>query len=215
MLISMMESILVKRSNMDDCKVTVPEGVCGDYAVSRFTIARETPGTLYYALHGRPIGPGTYTRLTRGGNGRKNVVMSDTPAEIRDHRDILYQFRYATSDTRILIHGLGLGMILGAALRNPNIVEVDVVEIAPEVIKLVGPTYTSDPRLTIHEGDAFTYQWPKGRRWNIVWHDIWNNLCIDNLEEMARLHRRFGRRCDWQGSWGKEFLLAERYRSPW
>lgn len=200
---------------MDDCRVAVPEGTVGEWAVSRFTIAKETPGTLYYALHGRPIPPGTYTRLTRGGTGIGNVVMSDTPAEVHDHWDILYQLRRAAPDTHVLIHGLGLGMVLGVALRNPSMAHVDVVEIMPEVIALVGPTYTADPRLTIHEGDAFTYQWPKGQRWNIVWHDIWNALCTDNLEEIAKLHRRFGRRCAWQGSWGKELLRVERRRNPW
>jgi len=204
-----------RQQTVNDCKVAVPEGVRGDWAVSRFTIAKETPGALYYALHGRPIDPGTYTRLTRGGNGRENVIMSDTPAEVRDHWDILYRLRSAGPDTRVLIHGLGLGMVLGVGLHNCNIAHVDVLEIAPEVIRLVGPTYTHDPRVTIHEGDAFTYQWPKGQRWNIVWHDIWSTLCTDNLEEMGKLHRRFGRRCDWQGSWGKDFLLAERRRNSW
>jgi hypothetical protein len=28
----------------------------------------------------------------------------------------------------------------------------------------------------------------------------------DNLEDMHKLHRRFGRRADWQGSWGRSFL---------
>lgn len=200
---------------MNDCRVSVPEGALGEWAVSQFTIAEDTPGALYYALHGRPIDPGTYTRLTKGGTGRGNIVMSDTPAEIRDHWDILYQLRTAPADTTVLIHGLGLGVVLGAALRNPNICRLDIVEIAPEVISLVAPTYTCDPRVNILEGDAFTYQWPKGKRWSIVWHDIWNTLCTDNLEEMAALHRRFGHRCDWQGSWGKEMLRAERRRNSW
>jgi len=200
---------------MDDCKVRVPEGVCGDWAVSHFTITDKTPGALYYALHGRPIPPGTYTRLTKGGTGRENVVMSDTPAEMKDHCEVLRRLRRAAPGTRVLMHGLGLGIVLGAALREANIEHIDVVEIAPEVIALVGPTYTGDGRVIIHEGDAFTYEWPKDQRWSIVWHDIWNNLCIDNLEEMGKLHRRFGRRCDWQGSWGKEFLVAERRRASW
>jgi hypothetical protein len=197
----------------EEYRVSVPEGNIGEWAVSRFVIEKDTPGALYYALHGRPIPPGTYTRLTKGGFGRDNVVMSDTPAEIMDHWEILRRLRRAECPTSLLIHGLGLGMVLSAALRNPKIKHVDVVEIAPEVIALVGPHYASDSRVTIQQGDAFTFTWPKGKRWNIVWHDIWNNLCVDNLMEMAKLHRAFGRRCDWQGSWGKEFLLAERRRN--
>jgi hypothetical protein len=199
-------------SAANDCRVSVPEGSVGEWSVSQFEITKDTPDALYYAIHGRPIPPGTYTRLTRGGTGRGNVIMSDTPAEVRDHFEILYKLRLAEPETHVLIHGLGLGMVLGAALRNPNVAHVDVVEIAAEVIALVAPTYSSDPRLTIHEGDAFTYRWSTWKRWDIVWHDIWPNLCTDNLGEMATLHRKFGRRCDWQGSWGKESLRAERRR---
>lgn len=32
---------------------------------------------------------------------------------------------------------------------------------------------------------------------------IWDSLCADNLEEMTKLKRRFGRRTDWQGCWGE------------
>jgi hypothetical protein len=76
------------------------------------------------------------------------------------------------------------------------------------VIDLVAP-HIADPRLTVICASAYDWQPPKGVRYNAVWHDIWDNLCTDNLVEMARLHRKYARRCDWQGSWGKEIL---RYR---
>jgi hypothetical protein len=46
----------------------------------------------------------------------------------------------------------------------------------------------------------------------VAWHDVWANICEDNLPLMARLHRRYGRRVNWQGSWSKEVVLAARRR---
>jgi hypothetical protein len=67
-------------------------------------------------------------------------------------------------------------------------------------------------RLTIHHGDALTYKWPVGTRWTVAWHDIWDTICEDNLPDMNRLHRRFGRRVDWQGSWCRDLIETERRR---
>lgn len=201
--------------------VTVPEGCIGDWSVDRFVIERDTPRVFRYALKGRGIRPGTYTRLSY----RKNVIMSDTPAEQRDHVGVFWAIE--REGGRILINGLGLGMTIKAALDCEAVEHIDVVELAADVIGLVGshylgfdplerdptamPPYTSDDRrLTIHHGDAYTIQWPPHTHWNVAWHDIWADLNTGNLEEMARLHRRYGRRVDWQGSWGKELLQRQR-----
>jgi hypothetical protein len=34
----------------------------------------------------------------------------------------------------------------------------------------------------------------KGKRYDMVWHDIWDDICSDNLEGMAKLHRKYGDR---------------------
>ncbi len=87
------------------------------------------------------------------------------------------------------------------------------------MIALCGPAFDQyGPRLTIHEDDALTRKWPTGTRWTVVWHDIWRDICTDNLPEMARLHRSFGRRCDWQDSWSKslcEYHRARGARAGW
>lgn len=181
-------------------KVHVPEGSCGDWAVSRYTVS-EAEARLSAMLDGRRyVYPGTYAQLTHRGR----IIMSDTPAEMRDHGEPV---RRATGS--VLINGLGLGMVLGAILAKPSVTDVTVVELAPEVIRLVGPTY-ADPRLTIVCADAFDWQPPKGKRYDCVWHDIWPDICLDNLAEMTRLHRKYGRRCDWQGSWCRGELQSLR-----
>lgn len=78
----------------------------------------------------------------------------------------------------------------------------------PDVIRLVAPPYQAiyRDRLVVIQANAFEFVPPKGKWYGVVWHDVWNDLCADNLSEMSRLHRKYGRRCDWQGSWGRELI---------
>lgn len=186
-------------SDLDRYKVDVPEGRRGKWAVERFEVTiREAQ---FYNLRlvmkgdgGRRISPGVYTRLVHG----DEVVMSDTRAEVRDHLDFIGR---ATGN--VLIHGLGLGMCVKAVLAKPDVRHVTVVERDPDVITLVASHYACD-RFTVIEGDAFTWELPRGVRWDVAWHDIWHDINADNLSEMHQLHRRFGRRTDWQGSWCRD-----------
>jgi CRP/FNR family transcriptional regulator, cyclic AMP receptor protein len=57
-----------------------------------------------------------------------------------------------------------------------------VIEISEEVIALVAP-YITDHRLRVVHGDALKWMAPRGLRWNVVWHDIWDDICADNLNE--------------------------------
>ena len=188
-----------------DYRVQVPEGASGDWLVERFTVdenaaALERMRMFNPSSRGRGVPEGTYTRLMHGGT----VVMSDTPDEIRDHREPIWH-----SKGRVLLNGLGLGVVLGLLLNNEQVEHVDVVEKAAAVIQLVGPSY-DDPRVTIHCADAFEQakSWPRGSHWTVAWHDIWNHLSTDNLPDMHQLHRSYGRRTDWQGSWGRELIEA-------
>lgn len=173
-------------------KVTVPEGKKGRWEVSRFEIPERSIEAMRLAWSGRPVTPGIYTKLTRGGS----LVMSDTPAEMDDHRAFIRRAR-----GHVLINGLGLGMCVQAVLGKPSVERVTVVEIDQDVIDLVGPHYTTDSRVGIVCCSAFDYQPPKGIRYEAIWHDIWDNICGDNLPDMKRLHRKYGRRCAWQASW--------------
>lgn len=193
-------------------RVTVPEGEVDGVRVARFDIGDRN--CLQNMLEGaRATSPGTYTRLDIDGH----LWMSDTDAEWRDHREAVWRIQRPETRT-VLINGLGLGMVVQAALDCPHVERVDVVEVDPRVVALVGPHYLRDPRVRIHTADAYTVKWPTGTRWDVAWHDIWRDLCTDNLAEMGRLHRRYGRRCGWQGSWGRPLLEMRRdqeRRSGW
>ena len=180
-------------------KVDLPDMENGEWRISHFT--PEHPD-MYALFHGRlsvEVGE-TYTRLHRG----HTLVMSDTPAEMRDH--------YApvrNASGICLINGLGIGMVLKNILLKPDVTKVYVIEISQELIDLVSPYY-DDPRVEFICCDAYEYQPPKGIRYNMVWHDIWDTICEDNLPEMTKLHRKYGRRTDWQGSWCKDTCLRLR-----
>ena len=175
-------------------KVSIPEGTVGRWRVERFNVTDDQAklDAMRGAFRGgRYVPAGTYTRLMRGGV----LVMSDTPDEMRDH---WAPMRHARG--RVLINGLGIGMVLRAVLNKPEVERVTVVEIDSDVIALVGAHYACD-RLELVNASAFDYAPPKGVRYGAVWHDIWDNICGDNLPEMTRLKRKYGRRADWQGSW--------------
>lgn len=174
--------------------VTTPEGTRGPWTVKRFTVDDQPSiAKMRLAMDGRAVRPGTYTKLVHASRG---IVMSDTTAEQRDH----YEF-VRRAQGHVLINGLGIGMCLVAALAKETVSKATVVEVDADVIDLVAPHYLTDPRVEVIHSSAFDYRPPKGVRYGAVWHDIWDSICADNLPEMARLHRKYGRRSDWQGSW--------------
>jgi len=185
-------------------KVALPEGQSGDWRVEKFTISEEEAkfdrlrAAISFSNRGRGVDPGNYTRLFCRGV----LVMSDTPAEIMDHR---YFINVAIGN--VLINGLGLGVVVKGVLLKDSVGKVIVNEISEDVIRLVAP-YIKDDRVTINHADAFTWR-PDGLRFNSVWHDIWNDICSDNLEEMKKLHRRYGhylQKPSYQGSWCRHLI---------
>jgi hypothetical protein len=183
-------------------KVKLPEGQSGKWKVQKFTI--DATGAMLSAFHyiGRAAKPGDYTRLICEGRG---IIMSDTPAEQLDH---LNAVRNAKGSC--LINGLGIGMVLKNILLKKEVTDVTVIELEQDVIDLVAPTYLKDKRVTIINASAYDYKPPKGKRYGMVWHDIWDTISTDNLPEMGRLHRKYGRIADWQDSWAKYECQRER-----
>lgn len=183
-------------------KANLPEGKCGNWEVEHFTIPEFDIESMRCAFHGRPVLPGNYTRLLRN----RTLVMSDTPAEIRDLFPLFQRASQANAHT-VLINGLGLGMAVMGVLQYPNITHVDVVEKSEDVIQLVAvPMFEQwKDRVTIHTADAFLIEWPKGSRWDLVWHDIWDNIPNEDDEaDINSLKRKYCRRCKWQGVWAQK-----------
>ena len=180
--------------------MNIPNDAIGKWQVETYEVTAEDArwdllrATFSFSSGGRSTPQGTYTRLMCGGV----TVMSDTPDEINDHR---YAIQCAKGN--VLVNGLGLGVFAQAVLEKPEVEHVTIIEISPEVIYLVGRYFEMrySERVTIIEADALTWQPPPNTKYDLVWHDIWDNICADNLPEMKTLTKRYGSRTQWQASW--------------
>ena len=178
-------------------KVTVPEGNSGDWSIQKFTVTKEQASFFNIRNPLRPIEAGVYTRLSFKGQ----TVMSDTSAEMCDHFGVISLAR-----GRVLLNGLGIGMVLQACCLKPEVAHVTVNEISEDVIKLVAPHYLQmfPDKVTINHADALTWKPNNGDKFDIIWHDIWNGICADNYEQMKKLHLRYRHWGKWQGSWCRD-----------
>uniref|UniRef100_A0A6M3L984 Methyltransferase n=1 Tax=viral metagenome TaxID=1070528 RepID=A0A6M3L984_9ZZZZ len=188
---------------ISEYKSTIPEGVSGNWKVEKFIVSEfdeklEIMRSMFsFSSRGRYTPQGDYTRLMRNGT----CVMSDTPDELRDQR-----FAILEAKNHVLINGLGLGCIAELCLMKPEVSFVTVIEISEDVINLVGNYLKAKypDKLNIVLADAMEFKPLKGAKFGMVWHDIWDNICSDNLPEMKKLHRKYGRYTEWQGSWCRE-----------
>jgi len=183
-----------------DYKVDIPEGTKGSVKIEKFEI-QESP--LYFSLRNRRIPVGTYTGLYIN----NCIVMSDTPSEYKDHRYFIYH-----ASGNVLIAGLGIGMVLNEVAKKENVTHITVIEKNQDVIDLVWQHYKDKygDKIEIFHANIFDWKPLKDAYYDFAWYDIWNDICSDNLKEMTKLHRRFGRKVKNQDSWAK--ALCKRYK---
>lgn len=189
-------------------KVTVPEGKVGSAKIEHFQVseAQAKLANLQMSVHGhgnRAIPAGCYTGLWVDGV----MVMSDTPAEIRDHLDFIIMVH-----GQVLINGLGIGMCLQAALRNSEVEHITVVEKSADVLALVAGHYLAlfgGARLTFVHADALEWTPPKGMIYDAVWHDIWPFIQGDFYPQYKVLHRKYAKRSHYQESWCHNWVRRE------
>jgi hypothetical protein len=181
--------------------VNIPNGQIGDFKVIR----KHVEPRFQFSMDGRYVPNGEYTFLYY----KDTLLMSDTPDEKRDHYSAVYQ---ATGNC--LIAGLGIGMVLNAMCLKPEVKHITIIEISQEVIDLVGKHYLEmyPNKIEIICADIYTWKPLKETIYDLIWFDVWNHLCTDNLEQMSMLHRRFARKAKWKGSWGKEYLQYQKRR---
>lgn len=222
--------IITTYEDWERLTVSVPEGEVDGLRVQRFEVKGLGDWTeaddgrddvirpLAYVRmirDGRETKPGWYTRLldfnNRDDDGHSTLWMSDTDAEKSDHMEAVAAMALSKAE-RVLINGLGLGMVVAAALTFDHVQHVDVVEADERVIKLVGPHYLKDPRVNIIHADAYEQakSWPRGTRWDVAWSDIWPTISSDNLPGMDELHKVYRRRTQWHGMWARKICLGMR-----
>lgn len=190
---------------------TTPVGRKGPWEISEFNITeleakRENARHRYHGNDYLMVEAGDYKRLT---HSRRGVIMSNTPMEIKTCSPV---WEHGTG--RILINGLGMGMVIEALLSKPDVEYIKVIELDQDVIDLVYPHFAHDKRLEVVQASAYDYQLTKDDRYDYAWHDIWDEICGDNLKDMARLCNKWRRRVGRQDVWSQEQARRHAKRAP-
>jgi len=144
---------------------------------------------------------GKYVRLFVDGK----LMMSDTAMERMSNHDIIEKAK-----GKVLIAGLGLGLILPPILEKEEAIEVVIIEKYQDVIDLVGPKF-DNPKLKIICADIFEYT-PK-KKFDTIYFDIWPEICSDNLNEIETLEEKyqpFLKKNGYMNSWFKERLIIKK-----
>ena len=188
----------------------LPAGACGLARVEHFDLSPQQAAIIATETRDWRVQPGRFTRLYV----RDELVMSDTVMELESNWPAVCH-----ANGRVLVAGLGLGLILVPMLASPRVQQVTVIEREADVIALVGPAFAEHSvsgRLTLLCADVFRWRPPRGARYDTIYFDIWPDIAVANLPAIARLHRRYGRWLErtnpdaWMGSWQHQRLLEER-----
>lgn len=122
------------------------------------------------------------------------TVMEDSRRELRRHLPIWLRAR-----GRVLITGLGLGCVVRGLLASPHVDHITVVEIDGGILRVIGPEFESNPRVTLIHDDALTIKLDD--RFDYAWHDLFTDGPVNLQVLHAKLFKRFHRQCAIQGAW--------------
>lgn len=151
----------------------------GDFELSHFEIGEND---LYAQLHNIPLGK--YVRLTRG----FDVVMSDTYMEKRTNANFV-----RNAHGKVLIGGLGIGLILLAIQDKQEVEKIVVVEKHKEVIDLVKDQLPLNEKVDVVNSDVWDYT--PTEKFNTIYMDIWNYINSDvyrnSMKPLIARYRKF------------------------
>lgn len=212
------------RDKFDPMAEVLPESQQGVASIDHFTM---DPGDMLASLaeHAEDFVPtGRYARLKVNGQ----LMMTDSPMEKRTNLEVVEK-----AQGRVLIAGLGLGMILRSLLRKPEVSTILVLEKFQDVVDLVLPSLAGDSLISgflSHDGNHITthggklevivadvFQWEPFsslRKLNTIYFDIWPDSTVHYLPEMEFLYKRYRpllAKGGWMDSWTyKKLKLKKR-----
>lgn len=119
----------------------------------------------------------------------EGTMMTDYPDE-----KITNQKFIDTAHGDILIFGLGIGLIVFPLLDEENVRSITIIEKDHELAMLVEPIikrYDTFSKVTIENGDAFTYAESINKKYDTIYFDIWARITDESFEEMEKLHELY------------------------
>jgi spermidine synthase len=193
-----------------DMTEVVPEGQKGLAKIEHFEVSKADAAFARIRSMAHPdeyVEEGRYVRLYIG----STLMMTDTVMERGSNARVVHR-----SVGNVLIAGLGVGLILVPILAKKEVKSVTVVEKYRDVIDLVEPPLLKvkgSKKLKVVEADIFEWKPEKGTKFDVIYFDIWPNICTDALPEMAKLHRKFSRfkvMGGWMDSWQRAKLQYQK-----
>lgn len=163
----------------EDMSKILKDRQIGDFKLSHFTISNHDG---YAMCHG--IAPGDYVRLEHRGS----VLMSNTPMEKRTNEDFV-----TNAHGKVLIGGLGIGLILLAIQDDPMVDKITVVEKNQEVIDLVASQLPLSNKVEIICADVYDYV-PEDF-YNTIYMDIWSfineDICYNEMYPLMDKYEQY------------------------
>lgn len=177
----------------------------GEWELKEFTVTEEDARLemmrAMFSSSGRGVPQGTYLQLTRG----DVVVMSNTPDELNDHKEFIYECSQLAKDKEIniLIAGLGMGCVIDDLLKYVANANITVVELSKDVINITAPKYEDKKNIKIVQGSIFDIDLKElpEKHYDIGWFDIWDYICGDNVEEFKKLRQKYAKKVKIKRFW--------------
>lgn len=166
---------IVPEGKFDGAEITHIDITEDDVRLENMRSAFTPGGSMYH------ISPGRFTRLHVGGQ----LYMTDTAMEQRTNINFVRR-----ANGNVLIAGLGIGLIIAPLLTADNVESITVIERTQGVIDAVEP-HLRNPKLEVVCADIFEWRPAKGAKYDSIYFDIWPDVCIDNLKDIAKLHQAF------------------------
>lgn len=177
----------------------------GEARLSHYTVDRNV-SALSALRPGMYTPEGTYVQLHVG----NVLMMSDTRHEKITNYEVVHQAK-----GRVLIAGLGVGMIIHPIAAKEEVDSIVILEKSRDVIDLVAPSLPGGKKITVIQGDVLEIIPPKELRYDTIYFDIWPSITTENLPEINMLHRRWRSRLStggWMDSWCRDQLRSQQRR---
>jgi spermidine synthase len=152
------------------------------------------------------VDAGNYTRLVIDGQ----IMMTDTGMECYSNREFVKEAR-----GKVLVAGLGIGLILYNILDKAEVTEIVVIEKYSDLIDIVAPEIKNHPKIKIIHADIDEWNPEKKEMFDTIYFDIWADISTDNLPHIAALEKRFKKHLNkggWMNSWMKQYLKRRERR---
>lgn len=174
----------------------IPKGKSGDFSIKHYRVTKQDvkSARIRQIWQHDEILPkvGKVTILAKKTDSSwkdHDVVMSDSEFDKHANQEIV---RIANGN--VLIAGLGIGMIILPLLKNKYVKKITVIEREQDVINLVYKhikKHDKSNKLEIIHDDILKVELPKEKKFDVIFFDIWNDVCGDNYQLMKELRKKF------------------------